>query len=114
MVIYMNSNISDPPLACNMDVFTAAQRASHLQNTKHLVQAVQSIQEVENGYEFSFPNETDFISRIAEFIARERLCCPFLKFTLNVLSNSEPVSLSLIGPIGTQEFLRAEFGGAIP
>ena len=104
---------SDTPLACNMDVFTSAQRESHIQTTTQLVQAIQSIQEMENGYEFTFPNETEFISRIAEFISNERLCCPFLKFTLNVLSNSEPVSLSLIGPIGTQEFLRAEFGGAI-
>ena len=104
---------SDTPLACNMDVFTSAQRESHIQTTTQLVQAIQSIQEIENGYEFIFPNETKFISRIAEFISNERLCCPFLKFTLNVFANSEPISLSLIGPIGTQEFLRAEFGGAI-
>ena len=114
MVIYMKSNTSETPLVCNMDVFTAAQHEAHIQTTTQLVEAVQSIQEVKNGYAFSFPNETDFISRIAEFIARERLCCPFLKFTLNVVSNSEPVSLSLIGPVGTQEFLRAEFGGAVP
>ena len=104
---------SDTPLACNMDVFTSAQRESHIQTTTQLVQAIQRIQEIENGYEFTFPNETKFISGIAEFISNERLCCPFLKFTLNVFSNSEPISLSLIGPIGTQEFLRAEFGGAI-
>jgi hypothetical protein len=114
MVIYMKSSTSETPLVCNMDVFTAAQREAHIQTTTQLVEAVQNIREVENGYEFSFPNETDFISRIAEFIAYERLCCPFLKFTLNVVSNSEPVSLSLIGPVGTHEFLRAEFGGAVP
>jgi hypothetical protein len=96
-----------------MDVFTPAQRESHIQTTAQLSQAVRRVQEVENGYEFTFPNETEFISRIAEFISNERLCCPFLKFTLNVVSNSEPVSLSLVGPIGTQEFLRAEFDGAI-
>ena len=114
MVIYMTPGPSDTPLICNMDMFTAAQREFHIQTTTQLVQVVQSVQEVVNGYEFSFPNETEFISRIAGFIAYERLCCPFLKFTLNVVSNSEPVSLSLIGPVGTQEFLRAEFGGAIP
>jgi hypothetical protein len=87
----------DYPLLCNMDVFTS----------------VQKVQEVENGYEFTFPNETQLISRIAEFISNERLCCPFLKFTLTIISNREPVSLSLTGPLGTQEFLRAEFSGAI-
>lgn len=102
---------STTPLACNMDVFTSAQRESHVQTTTELIQAVQSIQEVGNGYEFRLPNQTEFISKIAEFISNERLCCPFLKFTLNVFSNNEPVSLSLTGPIGTQEFLRAEFDG---
>ena len=105
----MNTEI---PLVCNMDVFSPSQREAHIQTTTELVQAVQSVQEIENGYEFIFPNETDFIARIAEFISNERLCCPFLNFTLNVFSNREPVSLSLTGPIGTQEFLLAEFDGA--
>ena len=102
----------DTPLVCNMDVFTSAQREAHIQTMTELIQALQSVQEVKNGYEFTFPNETEFISKIAEFISNERLCCPFLKFTLNIVSNREPVSLSLTGPTGTQEFLRAEFDGA--
>ena len=104
---------SDTPLVCNMNVFTPAQRDSHIQMTMELIQAVESVQGVENGYELRFPNENEFIARIAEFISNERLCCPFLKFSLMVVSNNAPVSLSLTGPMGTQEFLRAEFGGAI-
>ena len=103
---------TDIPLACNMDVFTPEQREAHIQTTMELIPGVQRVQEIENGYEFQFPSETEFISRIAEFISNERLCCPFLEFNLNIISN-HPVSLSLTGPVGTQEFLRAEFGGAI-
>jgi len=95
-----------------MDVFTAAQRDLHIQCTTQLIQQVQGIQEVENGYEFSFPDETEMLSKIAEFISNERLCCTFLKFTLNVNPTGEPISLLLTGPTGTQEFLRAEFSGA--
>ena len=105
----MNTEI---PLACDMGVFTPSQREAHIQTTTELVQAIQGVQEVENGYEFIFPNETEFISQIAEFISKERLCCPFLKFSLIVDSNRKPISLSLTGPLGTQEFLRAEFNGA--
>ena len=101
------------PLACNMDVFTPAQRESHIRTSTELIQAIQSVQGVENGYELLFPNETEFITQIAAFIANERLCCPFLDFTLKVASDKEPVSFILTGPSGTQEFLRAEFGGAI-
>jgi hypothetical protein len=107
----MTSNI---PLACNMDVFTPVQREAHIQTTMELIQAVQSVQGIENGYIFMFLNETKLISKIAEFISNERLCCPFLEFRLQVISNNEPVSLSLTGPTGTQEFLRAEFAGAVP
>jgi hypothetical protein len=89
-----------------MGVFSPDQRESHIVTTTKLFESVQSVQEVENGYEFTFPSDTEFISQIAEFIANERLCCPFLNFT-------EPISLSLTGPIGTQEFLRIEFEGAI-
>lgn len=105
----MNSNV---PLACDMNVFTPTQHDDHVQSTAHLFEAVQRIQEVENGYRFTFPNETELILNIAEFISNERLCCPFLKFTLNVTRNSESISLTLVGPEGTQEFLRAEFSGA--
>jgi hypothetical protein len=103
---------SDAPLICNMNVFTPAQRESHILTTTKLVQAIQRVQEVENGYEFTFPNETELIFRIADFISNERLCCPFLEFSLNVRSDRQPISVSLTGPIGTQEFLRAEFNGA--
>jgi hypothetical protein len=97
-----------------MGVLTPAQRESHIQTTTELIQSVQSVQEVENGYEFTFPNESELILKIAEFISNERLCCPFLKFSLDVFSDIEPVTLTLTGPIGTREFLRAEFDGAIP
>jgi hypothetical protein len=104
---------SETPLICNMDVFTPSQRDTHILTTTQLVQSVQRVQEVEDGYEFLFPNETEFIPKIAEFISNERLCCPFLKFTLEVFPESEPIRLSLTGPEGTQEFLRIEFDGAI-
>jgi hypothetical protein len=96
-----------------MDVFTLAQRESHIRRTTELIRAIQSVQEVENGYELRFPNETEFITKIAEFISNERLCCPFLNFTLNVAPDNEPLSFTLSGSLGAQEFLRLEFGGAI-
>lgn len=103
---------SEPPLVCNMGVFTPDQRETHILTTTNLIQSIQSVQEVENGYEFTFPNSTTFIASIAEFVSNERLCCPFLKFTLHVESINNPLSLSLTGPVGTQEFLRGEFNGA--
>ena len=108
----MNTGHSNIPLACDMSVFTPAERELHIQTTKELFQSLQNIRAAENGYEFSFPTTTEIISSMAAFIAGERLCCPFLEFALKVSPNNEPMTLLLTGPDGTQEFLRAEFSEA--
>lgn len=100
--------MNNAPLVCNMDVFAPAERESHIQNTLQLYQTVQDIREAEHGYEFLFPYATD-LAKLTEFISNEKLCCPFLEFTLRIEPNEKSVSLTLTGPEGTQEFLRNEF-----
>jgi hypothetical protein len=95
-----------------MDVFTPAEREEHVQSTRRLYQSTQSVHEVESGYEFTFPNESEMIIGLGKFISNERRCCPFLAFTLKISSNNAPISLLLTGPEGTHEFLRAEFAEA--
>lgn len=108
----MNSKTSNTPLVCDMDVFTPTEREDHIQSTAQLYQSVQGIHEVESGYEFVFPNESEIITGLGKFISNERLCCPFLEFTLKITSSNAPISLILRGPEDTQEFLRAEFSEA--
>ena len=108
----MISDTQNTPLICDMNVFTPVEREHHIQSTLELYQTVQSIHEVTNGIEFIFPNGAESITKLAEFISNERLCCPFLEFTLRITPNDEPISLTLTGPAGTQEFLRAEFSEA--
>ena len=108
----MNSELPTAPLVCDMNVFTPAERELHIQTTTKLFQSLQNIQAVENGFTFSFLNQYEFITSLAEFISKERLCCPFLDFTLRIQPNEEFISLTLTGPKGTQEFLRLEFSEA--
>jgi len=108
----MKSSSQSIPLACNMNVFTPAERESHIQTATQLFQIVRYIQAVERGYEFIFPGTPETIIKLAEFISKERLCCPFLEFTLKMVPNYETTSLLLTGPKGTQEFLREEFSEA--
>ncbi len=109
MVIYMISKMPITPLVCHLNVFTPTEREAHIQSTTQLYQSVQSIHEVQSGYEFVFPNQSEIITGLGKFISNERLCCPFLEFTLKITSSNAPISLLLTGPEGTQEFLRAEF-----
>lgn len=108
----MNSGSSPTPLYCDMSVFTPAERERHIQTISNLLQSLQGIRDLENGYEFSFPKQSEVITSMAEFIAKERLCCPFLDFTLRIQSTEELISLALTGPEGTPEFLREEFSQA--
>ena len=105
----MNSNHQTTPIACNMNVFTPAERESHIQTATQLFQTVQRIVDVERGYEFIFSSESATIVKLAEFISKEKLCCPFLEFTLKMVPNYETASLLLTGPEGIPEFLREEF-----
>ncbi len=111
MDVDMKSDTPQTPLVCNMDVFTPAERENHIRTTTQLFQSVHAVHEVENGFEFMFPNadESENNTQLAEFIFNERHCCPFLEFTLKILPKDTPISLLLTGPEGTQEFLRAEF-----
>ena len=108
----MKTTAQDIPLACNMNVFTPTERENHIETTRKLLQALQTVQEAQNGYQFTFPNESGIIKGLAEFMAKERLCCPFLEFTLKLEANHQPIALLLTGPEGAQEFLRAEFSEA--
>ena len=98
------------PLVCDMNVFTTSERERHVQTTRELLATLEGIYDAENSLQFVFPNGTESISKLAEFIANERKCCPFLEFTLRIGPGDEPISLTLSGPEGTKEFLREEFG----
>ena len=108
----MNAGSQAIPIVCNMSVFMPDERELHIQAASRLLQSLQDVHEAENGFEFAFPNESEVITRMAEFIAKERLCCPFLEFTLKIPADSGPIALFLTGPEGTKEFLREEFSEA--
>jgi hypothetical protein len=108
----MDVDMNSMPIACNMNVFTSMEREAHIQNTLQLYRTVQGIHEAPNGYEFTFPSGTETITKLAEFISHERLCCPFLEFTVKIQPNDQPISLLLTGPEGTPAFLREEFSEA--
>jgi hypothetical protein len=97
--------MQDIPLACNMSVFTPAQRTQHEQNTQALFAQVQQVEEIECGYSFHF--KADQWMQAAAFADLERLCCPFFTFELT-LSPAGVCSLRLIGPDGVKELIRAE------
>ncbi len=95
-----------PPLACHMDAIPADRRAEHQQQGEHLFRTVaQEIREEATGYAFQFPASS--YSLVTEFIADERLCCPFFDFELHVPPACGDLRLHITGAAGVKDFLQA-------
>jgi hypothetical protein len=62
---------------------------------------------ITDGYRYRF--DSSAFATVASFIANERLCCPFLAFSLSVTPDAGPIWLQVSGPEGTPAFLDAEF-----
>jgi hypothetical protein len=95
-------------LACDLTALDAKQRERYRQVREQLHRSIQDIREVSHGYTFRHSAEVSVLLLLAEFISLESRCCPFLEFTLDVESKHGPAWLTLTGPAGVKEFLRAE------
>lgn len=90
-----------------MSAIPAEERGAHHTLMRRLMsEAVTEIRELPDGLAFRFP--ADEYEAVARFVARERLCCPFLRFALDVPPEREPLWLRLTGADGVRAFLRAE------
>jgi hypothetical protein len=108
MTVNNGEAITSLPIVCNMNAFNAEQQARYTQITALLRDAVREVAEVEDGFTFSFPADASLCLAAMEFATLERLCCPFLRFRLELAPGGGPFTLTLSGPPGTKEIL-AEF-----
>lgn len=99
------------PFACDMSAIAPDKRGEHIQTTDELFHSVEEVRELENGYAFRLANDGDVLLRAAQFVALEKLCCPFFAFTLEVEAEGGAVWLSLTGREGVKPFIMAEIGG---
>jgi hypothetical protein len=95
-----------PALACDLTAITAEQRTSHQVRAQRVLhEAAEELHELPDGYALRFT--ADDYAALVEFIANERLCCPFFTFGLEVTPERGPIWLRLTGQSGVKEFLRA-------
>lgn len=104
---------NEPVIACNLNVIAADQRDQHIQTVREVFAAFQEFKELPNGYAFRLPTESAVMVKAAEFIANERLCCPFIEFTLDIEPNAGPIWLRLTGSEGVKAFIPIEFAPAL-
>ena len=95
----------DLPIACDLTAIKADERPHHEALTYRLFSAVQEVHELPDGYGFRLPLE--MLLTTAEFVSRERLCCPFFRFRLEIEPAGAALWLHLAGNEEIKQFVQA-------
>src|SRR5262245_41754685 len=97
----------EQPIACDPTAIPSEEREAHFERAKQVWSEVAlERQELPDGYALRF--DADQYSLLAAFIANERLCCPFLRFTLEVTPGQGSLWLRITGGEDVKEALQAE------
>ena len=96
-------------LACNLNEISAAERPRYSELVKRVRAAMRDRTEMRDGYAFKLDRKTITLPEAAEWIATERLCCPFLTIQLYAEDSQADWVLSQTGPDGVKPRLDAEF-----
>jgi hypothetical protein len=100
----------ESPFACNRGALTAQARKRHFDELSPALRArKRSIHELRDGFEFEFPSDTPTFQLVSEWVAGERLCCPFFDIDVHVEREGGSLWLRLSGREGTKQFVRADF-----
>ena len=102
---------ADSPFACDRTALTPVERKRHFDEvTPALRKLVKGMAELPEGFAFELQGDTRTIQLAAEWVARERLCCPFLEINLKLERERGKIWVQLTGRPGTKEFIQAAFG----
>ncbi len=65
--------------------------------------------ELADGYLFRFRPEAVSFAEVADWVATERVCCPFFDLAIEAERENGPLSLRITGREGVKQFIRMEF-----
>ena len=93
------------PIACTLPEDKKADRRNQIDT--NISSAIESITELEDGYQFRFSNGEGVTQNLFQFVEQERQCCRFLTFELIFEPDEGPIALRLRGPEGAKEFIQS-------
>jgi hypothetical protein len=100
-------------IACDLTAISAEEREAHFAVSRGLFAAVTEVREHADRYAFRLPTDSASLIHAAQFIANERLCCPFLTFTLRVEPQRAGLWLELSGNDDVKLFIRTEISSLL-
>lgn len=109
VVLPIQQAVAEHRIACNLNVFTQAERARHRTLIALLKAAIAEQTELPDGYGFRLSRDTISLEQLAEWAALESKCCPFFDFQLELGPQpAGPLWLRLRGGEGVKEFIHFE------
>jgi hypothetical protein len=100
----------ETPFACSIEKsLTKEQRAHKKQVTEKMETARMETTEIADGYVFRFRPEAISFAELADWVATERVCCPFFDLAIEAERENGPLSLRITGREGVKQFIRGEF-----
>ncbi len=100
----------DQPLVCKPNAIPSDERERHGERWAQLLGRLIGQHGLADGFCLTLPVDNDTLHLLMEVVANERLCCPFLRFTITLEPAASTATLTLTGPDGTRELLTAELG----
>jgi hypothetical protein len=91
------------PTACNLLEPDFAKRQGEL--AEDIFGGASRGDELEDGYEFAFAGNAEWVGKLVDFLSSERICCPFFAFELILEPDLGSIWLRVRGAEGVKEFI---------
>lgn len=95
---------ADAPDGCTLSAGPHSDRMSEIEE---LFAGKTETRELEDGYEFRFPGDSEWSGKLLELIHSERECCRFLKFELSFEPEQGPIWLRVRGSAQVKALLQS-------
>jgi hypothetical protein len=96
----------DPVIACNWNAIPPENRDKHMIVGKHVFASVQEVKDLPDGYAFRLLPDSTMLINLAEYISNDRLCCRFVRFSVDVEPDEGPFWLRLTGGEGVKAYIQ--------
>ena len=98
------------PIACDREAIPPSERAAHAYAARLVFGGDATIEEVTlpQGEGWRVTVDAGAFDDVVRWVTWERLCCPFLRFVVELEPAGGAVTLTMTGPSGTIAFLEQE------
>jgi hypothetical protein len=105
-----DDEIQQAEIACKLLGREFAERKEAI--THDLFTHAEQVEELSDGFAYQFPATDPWPAKVFEFVAAERLCCPFFTFEIIFEPNDGPLWLRLRGSEEIKAFIQTELAAA--